>query len=154
MDSTTSQVILLEPTPLDALLTAAHLSALGCELHLGHTSTDGRALVDTLLQTDAPLALILINITSDDGFDLASELTDRMAVGRLPYVPIIALAPGRRVEDEAAAQAAGCLCLLRTPILAGGAQLVQRLVPALHRQRSPLISSTSDGERLLARRAA
>ncbi len=122
-----THILLVEPRPEYAIVTAGELSKLDCEVALARTPDEGRLLLNTLRDHSGVASLILVDVSTGDGCNFAAELFNHMMDGTLPLAPIIGLAPIVSLEIEAAAHAAGCDFVLRAPLGPGGAQLIQQL---------------------------
>ncbi len=130
------QVLIVEPTPVYALLSSAELDAAGFEVTLARSLEDGLRSAEMLLEPHRPMstAILLINITTGatdhepfPGLQLVQLLRQRMDAGLLREAVIVGLVERTTVAAEAVAQEAGCH-LLQAPVRGSAAQFLRRLV--------------------------
>ena len=124
-------ILLIEPSPVAALLSAAELDAAGVEWTLAASAADGLAWAAALCSPygTTPVA-ILVSFepgTALDGAALVRELHRRMRQGTLRETPVFAMAHRMDRAVEAAAIDAGCQ-LLRAPLRAGAAHFLAALL--------------------------
>ncbi len=129
-------VLLIEPSPVYALLSSAELVAAGFEVTLARSFEDGQLWAETLLnaQQAAKPTLVLVNLQhgvlpneSLPGLRFAARLRQQIALGLLHEAPIVGLLERPTVADELAAGECGCY-ILRVPLRANAAQLLRRMV--------------------------
>jgi CheY-like chemotaxis protein len=140
MDQATTQphVLLIEPTPVFALLTSAELDAAGFEVTLSGSLVESYDWVEALLDPQLPgqPLIILISVANGKGTSAPSpglqfvrDIYTRMNEGRLRHATIIGMVEQPTAAIEAAAQAAGCYLLL-SPLRANAADLLRQVVAA------------------------
>jgi CheY-like chemotaxis protein len=134
-------ILLVEPRPEYAMVTAAELSKIDCEVALARTPDEARQLLNVLPHNHSDAALIMLDVSTDEGSEFAAELFNRMMDGTLASAPIVGLAPVVSLEIEAAAHAAGCDLVLNAPLGPGGAQLVQQLATSTLQDEVVLLES-------------
>ncbi len=131
-------VLLIEPTPVYALLSSSELDAAGFEVTLAGSLEDGYRCAETLLDPaqPAPFTIILINISAAatheapfPGLRLVRHLRQQMDRDLLCEAVIVGLVERTTAAVEATAQEAGCH-LLQTPLRASAAEFMRRLVVA------------------------
>lgn len=135
-------ILLVEPRPEYAMVTAAELSKIDCEVALARTPDEARQLLNAMPHDHSDAAaLIMVDVSTREGSRFVAELFNRMMDGTLPSAPLVALAPVITLEIEAAAHAAGCDLVLNAPLGPGGAQLVQQLATSTLQDEVVLLES-------------
>jgi CheY-like chemotaxis protein len=133
---TQPHVLLIEQTPVLALLTSAELDAAGFEVTLSGNLAESYEWVEALLDPQLPAQslVILVNIEIGKrasnplpGLAFVRDIYARMNTGALRRATIIGMVERPTAAIEATAQAAGCYLLL-SPMRATAADLLRQIV--------------------------
>ena len=144
-------MLLIEPSPVVAVLSSVEFDATGCEWTLAGSAAEALAWAAALFGPYGPAqpGAILVSLEPDAAFDgagLAAELRSLMRQGLLRDTPIFGMASRVTAAVEASAIAAGCQ-LLRAPLRPAAAQFLAALVrddsPPVAETRSPIVVSAA-----------
>ena len=129
-------VLLIEPTPIYALLSSAELVAAGFEVTLARSFEEGQHWAKAMLVPWQPArpTLVLVNLNLPSipnapwpGLRFVSWLRQQINQGLTHEATIVGLLERPTFAAEKAARACGCH-LLRVPLRASAAQLMRRIV--------------------------
>ncbi len=129
-------VLLIEPSPVYALLSSAELVAAGFEVTLARSFEDGQRWAETMLNLQQPAkpTLVLVNLQhgvlpneSLPGLRFAARLHQQIAGGLLHEATIVGLLERPTLAAETSARECGCH-ILRVPLRTNAAQLMRRIV--------------------------
>lgn len=132
----TPHVLLIEPTPIYALLSSAELVAAGFEVTLARSFEDGQRCAHALLDPRQPAkpTLVMVNLQLPTipnapwpGLRFARWLRQQIDQGLIHEATVVGLLERPTYAAETAARACGCH-LLRVPLRANAAQLMRRIV--------------------------
>ena len=129
-------VLLIEPSPVYALLSSAELVVAGFEVTLARSFEDGQRWTEIMLNLQQPTkpTLVLINLQhggltneSLPGLRFAAQVRQQIAGGLLHEATIVGLLERPTLAAEMSARACGCH-ILRVPLRTNAAQLMRRMV--------------------------